>query len=78
MMCYLNFLMNDEVKIVAYLLAQFKYMFVYLWNILTSKVCINKPHSLLELKEIIERKYPLVIDVIFPICQVNFFFFSKV
>jgi len=43
--------MNDEVKIVAYLLAQFKYMFVYLWNILTSKVCINKPHSLLELKE---------------------------
>ena len=45
------FLMNDEVKIVAYLLAQFKYMFVCLWNILTSKVCINKPLSLLELKE---------------------------
>jgi hypothetical protein len=50
-MCYSNFLVNDEVKIVAYLLAQFKYMFVYLWDIQTSKVYINKPYSLLELKE---------------------------
>jgi len=43
--------MNDKVKILAYLLAQFKYMFVYLWNILASEVSINMPHSLLELKE---------------------------
>jgi hypothetical protein len=36
---------------VAYLLSKFKHMFLYLWDMLTSKLYINKLHPLAELKE---------------------------